>query len=102
MENAEINNIIKIVGLQYKKSYDDAESLKSLRYGKIMIMTDQVRCVVNVCYGLFYLRADASRMGMCDHDGDYIYLCVFVLRIKMAPTLRACSSTSSTITGHLF
>uniref|UniRef100_A0A8C1LK25 DNA topoisomerase 2 n=1 Tax=Cyprinus carpio TaxID=7962 RepID=A0A8C1LK25_CYPCA len=41
MENAEINNIIKIVGLQYKKSYDDPESLKSLRYGKIMIMTDQ-------------------------------------------------------------
>uniref|UniRef100_A0A4W3J3D7 DNA topoisomerase 2 n=1 Tax=Callorhinchus milii TaxID=7868 RepID=A0A4W3J3D7_CALMI len=41
MENAEINSIIKIVGLQYKKSYDDAESLKSLRYGKIMIMTDQ-------------------------------------------------------------
>ncbi|XP_051948488.1 DNA topoisomerase 2-beta-like isoform X2 [Xyrauchen texanus] len=41
MENAEINNIIKIVGLQYKKSYDDSESLKSLRYGKIMIMTDQ-------------------------------------------------------------
>lgn len=42
MENAEINNIIKIVGLQYKKSYDDSESLRSLRYGKIMIMTDQV------------------------------------------------------------
>uniref|UniRef100_A0A8C2TR41 DNA topoisomerase 2 n=1 Tax=Coturnix japonica TaxID=93934 RepID=A0A8C2TR41_COTJA len=41
MENAEINNIIKIVGLQYKKSYEDRESLKSLRYGKIMIMTDQ-------------------------------------------------------------
>ncbi|XP_073539488.1 DNA topoisomerase 2-alpha [Phyllobates terribilis] len=41
MENAEINNIIKIVGLQYKKNYEDAESLKSLRYGKLMIMTDQ-------------------------------------------------------------
>ncbi|KAK9526301.1 hypothetical protein VZT92_015009 [Zoarces viviparus] len=41
MENAEINNIIKIVGLQYKKSYEDPESLRSLRYGKIMIMTDQ-------------------------------------------------------------
>ncbi|XP_039593428.1 DNA topoisomerase 2-beta [Polypterus senegalus] len=41
MENAEINNIIKIVGLQYKKSYDDAESLRTLRYGKVMIMTDQ-------------------------------------------------------------
>lgn len=41
MENAEINNIIKILGLQYKKNYGDADSLKSLRYGKIMIMTDQ-------------------------------------------------------------
>ncbi|XP_053309039.1 DNA topoisomerase 2-alpha [Spea bombifrons] len=41
MENAEINNIIKIVGLQYKKKYEDTESLKTLRYGKIMIMTDQ-------------------------------------------------------------
>ncbi|XP_018431523.1 PREDICTED: DNA topoisomerase 2-alpha [Nanorana parkeri] len=41
MENAEINNIIKIVGLQYKKNYEDEESLKSLRYGKLMIMTDQ-------------------------------------------------------------
>ncbi|KAL2079872.1 hypothetical protein ACEWY4_023665 [Coilia grayii] len=41
MENAEINNIIKILGLQYKKSYDDPESLRSLRYGHIMIMTDQ-------------------------------------------------------------
>lgn len=43
MENAEINNIIKILGLQYKKNYTDPESLKTLRYGKIMIMTDQVR-----------------------------------------------------------
>lgn len=42
MENAEINNIIKILGLQYKKNYSDPDSLKSLRYGKIMIMTDQV------------------------------------------------------------
>ncbi|XP_008288013.1 DNA topoisomerase 2-alpha isoform X2 [Stegastes partitus] len=41
MENAEINNIIKIIGLQYKKNYGDPESLKTLRYGKIMIMTDQ-------------------------------------------------------------
>ena len=44
MENAEINNIIKILGLQYKKNYSDPDSLKSLRYGKIMIMTDQVCC----------------------------------------------------------
>ncbi|XP_075262608.1 DNA topoisomerase 2-alpha-like isoform X2 [Convolutriloba macropyga] len=39
--NAEINNIMKIVGLQTKKKYDEADDLKNLRYGKIMIMTDQ-------------------------------------------------------------
>lgn len=48
MENAEINNIIKIVGLQYKKNYEDEDSLKTLRYGKIMIMTDQVRFIFQI------------------------------------------------------
>lgn len=41
LENAEINNLIKILGLQYKKKYQTYEDLKSLRYGKLMIMTDQ-------------------------------------------------------------
>ncbi|GAB6028206.1 DNA topoisomerase 2-alpha [Chamberlinius hualienensis] len=41
MDNAEINNIIKIVGLQYKKKYEAREDLLSLRYGHLMIMTDQ-------------------------------------------------------------
>jgi len=41
MENIEINNIIKIVGLQYKEKYETRESLEKLRYGRIMIMTDQ-------------------------------------------------------------
>ncbi|XP_076368660.1 DNA topoisomerase 2-alpha-like isoform X2 [Tachypleus tridentatus] len=41
LENAEINNIIKIMGLQYKKKYESMEDLKSLRYGRLMIMTDQ-------------------------------------------------------------
>lgn len=34
LENAEINNIIKILGLQYKKKYNSPEDLKTLRYGK--------------------------------------------------------------------
>lgn len=51
MENAEINNVIKILGLQYKKNYSDPESLKTLRYGKLMIMTDQVCYVL---FGFFY------------------------------------------------
>ena len=43
MENPEINNIIKIMGLRYKEKYADPESMRTLRYGRIMIMTDQVR-----------------------------------------------------------
>lgn len=39
MENAEINNIKRILGLQHGKDYD---STKTLRYGHLMIMTDQV------------------------------------------------------------
>lgn len=41
LENAEINNLIKIIGLQYKKKYLTIDDLKTLRYGKVMIMTDQ-------------------------------------------------------------
>ncbi|XP_054716162.1 DNA topoisomerase 2-alpha-like [Uloborus diversus] len=41
IENAEINNIIKIMGLQYKKKYESVDDLKTLRYGRLMIMTDQ-------------------------------------------------------------
>ncbi|KAJ8915854.1 hypothetical protein NQ315_004668 [Exocentrus adspersus] len=41
LDNAEINNLIKILGLQYKKKYNTPEDLKTLRYGKVMIMTDQ-------------------------------------------------------------
>lgn len=39
MANTEIQNLIKIVGLDFNKEYD--AELKGLRYGSIMIMTDQ-------------------------------------------------------------
>ena len=39
-KNAEINSLKQIIGLQHKKVYT-AENIKSLRYGHIMIMTDQ-------------------------------------------------------------
>ncbi|KAH9411662.1 DNA gyrase/topoisomerase IV [Ordospora pajunii] len=38
MENAEISSIKKILGLQHNKVYED---VSSLRYGHVMIMTDQ-------------------------------------------------------------
>lgn len=37
MENPEIQNLIKILGIQIGQKY---ESISKLRYGKIMIMTD--------------------------------------------------------------
>jgi DNA topoisomerase-2 len=39
MENTEIQNIKKILGLQQDREYD---STNGLRYGHLMIMTDQV------------------------------------------------------------
>ncbi|XP_077291439.1 DNA topoisomerase 2 isoform X2 [Arctopsyche grandis] len=41
LENAEINSVIKILGLVYKKKYLTMDDLKTLRYGKLMIMADQ-------------------------------------------------------------
>lgn len=38
-DNAEIQHIKQILGLQHGKSYED---VKALRYGHLMIMTDQV------------------------------------------------------------
>lgn len=55
LENAEINNIIKILGLQYKKKYENDADMKTLRYGKLMIMTDQDQ----VCNHLFALQREA-------------------------------------------
>ncbi|KAA8497819.1 DNA topoisomerase 2 [Porphyridium purpureum] len=40
MDNAELSNLKKILGLQQNKTYD-AESVKQLRYGHVLIMTDQ-------------------------------------------------------------
>ena len=41
MENKEITDLVKIIGLSYKKKYMSMEDVSSLRYGKVMIMTDQ-------------------------------------------------------------
>lgn len=41
LNNAEIQNLIKITGLDYRKKYESEAELKTLRYGKLMIMTDQ-------------------------------------------------------------
>ena len=39
-DNDEVQNLIKIMGLQYGKKYHNKDDLLTLRYGSIMIMTD--------------------------------------------------------------
>lgn len=55
MKNEEIQNIKKILGLQHNKEYRD---LNGLRYGRLMIMTDQVRepcCQLGTTLNMSYL-----------------------------------------------
>lgn len=47
LENKEIQYIKQILGLQQNKDYD---SVKSLRYGHLMIMTDQVLLFHKFCF----------------------------------------------------
>ncbi|KAL9078962.1 MAG: hypothetical protein Q9157_002146 [Trypethelium eluteriae] len=61
-KNQEIQNIKKFMGLQHKKNYEDT---KSLRYGQLMIMTDQ------------------------DHDGSHIKgLLINFLQVQFPSLLR--------------
>ncbi|KII69787.1 DNA topoisomerase 2-beta [Thelohanellus kitauei] len=41
IKNKEVESLVKIIGLDFKKKYEDRSALSSLRYGKVMFMTDQ-------------------------------------------------------------
>ena len=62
MKNEEIQNIKKILGLQHNKDYKDT---RDLRYGQLMIMTDQV------CLSLT-VRFLRLIVAVQDHDGSHI------------------------------
>ena len=70
-DNAEITNMKKILGLESGKHYKD---VKSLRYGKVMIMTDQ------------------------DHDGSHIKGLVLNMFHSMWPSLLQLNYITSMIT----
>ena len=63
MDNDELNNIKKIIGLQSGKEYNTEKDLDELRYGKIMLMTDQ------------------------DHDGFHIKGLIFNLFHSLWPSI---------------
>lgn len=54
---AEIQNIMKILGLELGKTYDD---VKSLRYGQLMIMTDPVDTIRRIINHLMILSENYS------------------------------------------
>ena len=70
-DNSEITNLKKIIGLESGKDY---KNLKSLRYGKVMIMTDQ------------------------DHDGSHIKGLVLNMFHSMWPSLLKLNFITSMIT----
>ena len=70
-DNVEITNLKKIIGLESGKDY---KNLKSLRYGKVMIMTDQ------------------------DHDGSHIKGLVLNMFHSMWPSLLKLNFITSMIT----
>jgi hypothetical protein len=108
MANAEISNVKQILGLQHGKEYSD---VKSLRYGQLMIMTDQARAGMLACMRLLAcacllacslaLRACMLTWHGCaqDHDGSHIkgLLINFLhahfpslLKARSAPACSAC------------
>lgn len=42
LRNAEISSLVRILGLKFGEAYNEESKLKTLRYGRLLIMTDQV------------------------------------------------------------
>lgn len=65
-DNVEIQHLKKILGLQHGKAYSGVESL---RYGRLMVMTDQV-CFVMRSAGLSkaYISFSRITMGLTSRD----------------------------------
>ena len=49
MENAEVNNVIKIIGLKYNEKYENPEDIKKLRYGKVSIVKRKKKYTWSKC-----------------------------------------------------
>jgi len=67
MKNAEIKALKKIIGLQHKKEYN-AENVKDLRYGHVMLMTDQDHDGSHI-KGLLMNFFESSFPGLLDVPG---------------------------------
>ncbi|SCW02045.1 LAFE_0E12948g1_1 [Lachancea fermentati] len=78
-KNAEIQAIKKIVGLEHRKRYTDT---KSLRYGHIMIMTDQDHDGSHI-KGLIINFLESSFPGLLDIPGFLIEFITPIVKVKI-------------------
>lgn len=80
-KNAEINSLKQIIGLQHKKVYT-AENIKSLRYGHIMIMTDQDQDGSHI-KGLIINFLETSFPGLLDIPGFLLEFITPIVKVTV-------------------
>ena len=85
--NKEITELKQILGLQQGKDYSDAAALKSLRYGHLMIMTDQDHDGSHI-KGLIINFIHCYWPSLLKHTGENAFLREFVtpiVKVKKGP-----------------
>lgn len=80
LKNAEIQAIKKIMGLQHRKRYEDT---KSLRYGHLMIMTDQDHDGSHI-KGLIINFLESSFPGLLDIPGFLIEFITPIVKVTIS------------------
>ena len=89
--NAEIQAVLKILGLSFSRKYDNAVDMATLRYGKVCMLADQVSGVRSKSGK----RACGFRIAIL----NWTLSLSLSRRTRMASTSRGCSCRSSTTTG---
>lgn len=71
-DNIEINNLKKILGLKQGEKYDKENSIKSLRYGHLMIMADQVKnSLIFLFFHSNYIKCIRKMVSFHRTKGDW-------------------------------
>lgn len=84
LKNAEIQAIKKIMGLQHRKKYEDT---KSLRYGHLMIMTDQDHDGSHI-KGLIINFIESSFPGLLDIPGFLVEFITPIVKVTITKPKR--------------
>ncbi|CAI4036018.1 hypothetical protein SMKI_14G2320 [Saccharomyces mikatae IFO 1815] len=84
LKNAEIQAIKKIMGLQHRRKYEDT---KSLRYGHLMIMTDQDHDGSHI-KGLIINFLESSFPGLLDIEGFLLEFITPIIKVSISKPTR--------------